>query len=111
MVTSSPWPVRWVSTPKVGSPELISCHKPDRTYRNVGVALAAAGCGYGDLLKMNTYLVSSDLIEEFMQARAAIFPELFPSGEYPPNTLAIVSRLVEPDLLIEVEALAVVGDR
>jgi len=82
-----------------------------QTYQNLGIALAGAGCGYEDVLKMNTYLVSSDLIEEFMEARAAIFSELYPSGEYPPNTLAIVSRLVEPDLLIEVEALAVAGGR
>lgn len=78
-----------------------------QTYKNLGIALAAAGCGFSDVLKMGTYLVSARLIDSFMEARAAIFGELYPSGEYPPNTLAIVSRLVEPDLLIEVEALAV----
>lgn len=92
---------------RLAGPDLAS--QARQTYRNVGTALFAAGCGYGDVLRMNTYLVSSDLIEEFMQARTAIFAELYPSGEYPPNTLAIVSRLVEPDLLIEVEALAVAG--
>ena len=80
-----------------------------QTYRNLGIALAAAGCRYEDVLKMSTYLVSSDLIAEFMEARAAIFSDLYPTSEYPPNTLVIVSRLVEPDLLIEVEALAVAG--
>jgi len=78
-----------------------------QTYRNVGTALKAAGCDYVDILRMTTYLVSSDLIEDFMNARATVFAEIFPSGEYPPNTLVIVSRLVEPDLLIEVETLAV----
>lgn len=78
-----------------------------QTYLNVGTALAAAGCDYGDILRMTTYLVSSDLLEEFMNERATVFTEIFPSGEYPPNTLIIVSRLVEADLLIEVEALAV----
>jgi len=78
-----------------------------QTYLNVGAALAAAGCDYGDILRMTTYLVSSDLIEDFMGVRATVFTEMFPSGEYPPNTLVIVSRLVEAQLLVEVEALAV----
>lgn len=78
-----------------------------QTYLNVGTALTAAGCGFVDILRMTTYLVNSDLIEEFMKERATVFAEIFPSGEYPPNTLVIVSRLVEADLLIEVETLAV----
>lgn len=82
-----------------------------QAYLNVGAALAAVGCEYGDILRMTTYLVNSDHIEEFMSARAAVFAELFPSGEYPPNTLVVVSRLVEANLLIEVEALAVLSER
>lgn len=77
-----------------------------QAYRNLGLALAAAGCGYDDILKMNTYLVGHHSIPEFMETRTEIFAELFPSGNYPPNTLAIVSRLVEEPLLFEVEALA-----
>jgi enamine deaminase RidA (YjgF/YER057c/UK114 family) len=80
-----------------------------QAYRNLGAALAAAGCGFGDVLKMTTYLVSEALIEEFMAVRGSIFAELYPNGEYPPNTLCIVSRLVEPELLFEVEALAVLA--
>lgn len=75
-------------------------------YRNLGIALGAAGCSYDDILKMTTYLVGHHLIAEFMEARTEIFAELFPSAQYPPNTLAIVSRLVEEPLLFEVEALA-----
>jgi 2-iminobutanoate/2-iminopropanoate deaminase len=78
-----------------------------QAYDNLRIVLAAAGCGYSDVLKMTTYLVSEDLIGEFMNARSVIFAELYPDGGYPPNTLVIVSRLVEPDLLFEVEALAV----
>jgi hypothetical protein len=42
-----------------------------------------------------------------MKARAKVFPRYFPDGAYPPNTLLIVSRLVKPELLIEIEAMAV----
>ena len=41
-----------------------------------------------------------------MQARAAVFPKLFPGGKCPPNTLLVVNRLVKPEFLIEVEAIA-----
>jgi hypothetical protein len=42
-----------------------------------------------------------------MKARAAVFPQLFPDGVYPPNTLLVVSSLVRPELLVEIEAMAV----
>jgi hypothetical protein len=42
-----------------------------------------------------------------MQARRELFPRYFPGGVYPPNTLLIISRLVKPELLVEIEAMAV----
>jgi enamine deaminase RidA (YjgF/YER057c/UK114 family) len=42
-----------------------------------------------------------------MAARTAAFRELFADGQYPPNTLLVVARLVEERLLIEVEASAI----
>lgn len=79
-----------------------------QVYRNLGRALAAAGATYGDILRMNTYLVGAHHISEFMAARTAVFSEIYPDGNYPPNTLLVVSRLVEPELLVEVDALAFV---
>jgi len=43
----------------------------------------------------------------FYEARAKVFAEMFPDGGYPPNTLLVVSRLVQPELLVEMSALAV----
>ena len=90
---------------QLAGPDLAS--QARQAYDNLRIALGAAGCGFSDVLKMTTYLVSDDLIGEFMNARSVIFADLYPDGGYPPNTLVIVSRLVEPDLLFEVEALAV----
>ena len=42
-----------------------------------------------------------------MKARQEAFPEYFPTGVYPPNTLLVVSGLVRPELRVEVEAMAV----
>jgi enamine deaminase RidA (YjgF/YER057c/UK114 family) len=44
-----------------------------------------------------------------MRVRGEVFAELFPTGEYPPNTLLFVQRLVETRLLVEVEGIAVLN--
>lgn len=80
-----------------------------RTYFNLGCALAAVGAGYTDVVKMTTFLVGPDSVSEFMSARAELFDEIYPAGEYPPNTLVMVSGLVQPGLQVEVEAFALVG--
>ena len=41
-----------------------------------------------------------------MSARAAVFADIYPDGNYPPNTILVVNRLVEERLLIEIEAVA-----
>ncbi|HXY45168.1 MAG TPA: RidA family protein [Acidimicrobiales bacterium] len=80
-----------------------------QAFFNVRAALEAAGLGLHDLFKMTTYLVGADNLPEFMEARSVLFTELFPDENYPPNTLLIVSRLVEERFQIEVEGLAVRG--
>jgi 2-iminobutanoate/2-iminopropanoate deaminase len=42
-----------------------------------------------------------------MKTRKEVFPRYFPDGVYPPNTILVVSRLVLPELLVEIEAMAV----
>lgn len=81
-----------------------------QTYENIGRILESQGCGFSDVLKFTTYVVSADLLGEFASAREEIFRTLYPDGSYPANTLLVIDRLVKPELLIEVEALAHVGD-
>lgn len=78
-----------------------------QAFENVKTVLSAAGCGLGDVIRLQTFLTHASDIERFMQARNEVFPRHFPGGVYPPNTLLIVSRLVKPDLLVEIEAMAV----
>lgn len=78
-----------------------------QAFANFVAALEAAGVGLQDVFKMTTYLVGADALPEFMQARSALFADLLPEGNYPPNTLLIVSRLVEERLQIEIEGLAI----
>jgi enamine deaminase RidA (YjgF/YER057c/UK114 family) len=74
---------------------------------NVRQVLEAAGCTVRDVVRLQTFLTRADDIAGFMKARSEVFPGWFPDGVYPPNTLLVVSRLVRPELLVEVEAMAV----
>ncbi|MCP1677274.1 enamine deaminase RidA (YjgF/YER057c/UK114 family) [Natronocella acetinitrilica] len=75
-------------------------------FANMRDTLASAGADFGNIVQFTTYLVSADLIPEFMEFRKKHFPEYFPDGKYPPNTLLIVQRLVHPEFLIEVQPIA-----
>ncbi len=80
-----------------------------QAFQNVATALKSAGLGMQDIFKTTTYLVGADNLPEFMEARAVAFSDFFANGQYPPNTLLVVARLVEERLTVEVEAFAVRG--
>jgi enamine deaminase RidA (YjgF/YER057c/UK114 family) len=44
-----------------------------------------------------------------MAVRNELFARIYPEGEYPPNTLLMVDRLVGEQFVIEVEAIAAVA--
>ncbi len=74
---------------------------------NVGAVLEAGGCRWRDVVRLQTFLTSADDIPAFVKARTEVFPAYFRDGVYPTNTLVVVSRLVRPELRVEIEAMAV----
>ncbi|MBI3635131.1 MAG: RidA family protein [Candidatus Rokubacteria bacterium] len=74
---------------------------------NVRAIVEAGGASMRDVIRLQTFLTRAEDIPAFMKARGEAYPKLFPDGVYPPNTLLIVSRLVRPELLVEIEAMAV----
>lgn len=90
---------------KLGGADVIAQTK--QALENVEAVLGAAGCTMRDVIRFQTFLTGAEYIEGFMQARREVFPGYFPDGAYPPNTLLVVSRLVRPELLVEIEAMAV----
>ena len=74
--------------------------------RNVGLALAAAGASYADVVKITTYVV------DYQPAHRAVIgaarSPFFAGGAPPASTLLGVSALALPEWLIEIEAVAVV---
>jgi enamine deaminase RidA (YjgF/YER057c/UK114 family) len=78
----------------------------NQVFANIGDILEDLGTDFEQVVQLTTYLTSADSIPAFMSARSALFPKLFPGGKYPPNTLLVIDRLVKPEFLIEVAAIA-----
>lgn len=74
-------------------------------YDNIEIALKAAGADWDNVVKTTTYLTDAALIKDFREARMARFRNLKAT---PANTLLIVSRLAEPEFLIEIDVVAAV---
>ena len=78
----------------------------NQVFANIGDILRDLGADFEQVVQLTTYLTSADSIPAFMSARASLFPKLYPAGKYPPNTLLVIDRLVKPELLVEVAAIA-----
>ncbi|HZS33061.1 MAG TPA: RidA family protein [Methylomirabilota bacterium] len=73
---------------------------------NVKLVLAAAGATLDDVVKVTVYLADADDRPRVNEVRKAYF-----GANRPASTLVEVSRLALPGLLVEIEAIAVVGSR
>ena len=75
--------------------------------RNVGLALAAAGAKFSDVVKITTYAVNYKPADRAVIGKAR--SPFFAGGPPPASTLVGVSALASPEWLIEIEAVAVVA--
>jgi len=78
-----------------------------RVFENLKVALAAAGAGPKDVVKITFFVVN--LKAEDLPAIREIRNAFFAGVEPPASTLVGVTALAGPDWLLEVEAIAVVA--
>jgi enamine deaminase RidA (YjgF/YER057c/UK114 family) len=81
-----------------------------QVFENLGLILKDLGADFEQVVQFTTYLTSADSIPTWMSARSALFPKLFPGGKYPPNTLLVIDRLVKPEFMLEIEAIARIPD-
>ena len=77
-----------------------------QVFHNLGKALEGVGASFSDVLEFTTYLVGRASVQPFIQARTDIFPGIYPTKDYPANTLLIIDGLVREDLLVEIKAVA-----
>lgn len=73
----------------------------EATWANVKACLADAGMSAADLVKITTFLVRAEDVAAAGKARAANLGDARPA-----SSTVIVSALVNPRLLIEIEAVA-----
>ena len=80
----------------------------EQAYRNVATALAAVGGSFADVAKLTLYVVDwSDEKLADLGAGVARAADVLGGDPVRPVTLLGVASLGEPDLLVEVEAVAV----
>jgi enamine deaminase RidA (YjgF/YER057c/UK114 family) len=77
-----------------------------QVFENLRRCLAAAGAGFGDVIKL-TYFVTD---VAHMPAIRAARDELLGTDRLPASTAVQVAALVSPEFLLEVEALALIAD-
>ena len=91
---------------KVGEGDLAA--QAEQCYLNIGTALAEVGGSFDDVVKLTVYIVdwTPDKMPLFMEGATRAFAKLGVSP-VPPLTGIGVAALAEPDLLLEIEATAV----
>jgi enamine deaminase RidA (YjgF/YER057c/UK114 family) len=80
----------------------------EQVFRNIEAAVEAAGGSFSDVVKLNYFCVEAvdpSLIPQILKVR-----DQFVDTKNPPtSTFVVVKRLVRPEWLIEIEAVAVVN--
>lgn len=92
---------------RVGEGDLVA--QVEQCYLNVARALAAAGATFADVVKITVYVVdlTTDKLPAFAEGVARAAERLGIEVPLAPLTGIGVAALAEPDLLVEVEAVAV----
>ena len=75
-----------------------------QVYHNLRDVLQGVGSGMDKIVKLNTYIVKVDDAARIRGIKAQYI-----KSDPPASTMVIVKALAYPDLLIEMEAVAVVG--
>ena len=78
----------------------------EQVFKNLQLALDAAGATFSDVVKMNTYITDMDKAPAVREVRARYFGETTPA-----STLVQVVHLARPELMLEIEVIAVVPVR
>ena len=81
----------------------------EQVFKNLKIAIEAAGGTMADIVKLNIYLVAQVDQAEVPKLRA--IRNRYVNTEKPPaSTLVVVSRLAQPGWLIEIEAVAALDE-
>ena len=77
-----------------------------QVFDNLGGILEGVGATFSNVVEFTTYVVGRDSVQPYIAARTDLYPEIFPDGDYPPNTLLVIDGLVREEFLLEIKAVA-----
>jgi enamine deaminase RidA (YjgF/YER057c/UK114 family) len=89
---------------KLAGPDIDS--QAAQVFANLRAALQSEGGDYRNIVQLTTYLVDSRDIAKLRAWRDRNYPQFFPDGKYPPNTLLVIDRLASEDMRLEIAAIA-----
>jgi 2-iminobutanoate/2-iminopropanoate deaminase len=75
----------------------------EQTFRNLDLCLKAAGAGWTDVVKTNTYVTQYDEFAKHSDVRMRYFGVATPT-----STTVQISRLADPEAMVEIEMIAVI---
>ncbi len=79
-------------------------------FDNVMTIVASMGATPSDVLDLTTYLVGPDALEQWRAARPVVYDRYYGDRAPPPNTLLVVSGLVDPAMRVEISAVVRLPD-